>query len=121
MIVARTSLVVAALVIALSIGGAVLWGAAVIGVAQYAEDICLDDLYGRADYGGYRTAADAWPPSYECRLLGNDVKPVVVQHRGIALAWLGATMVFPVVYAVAATSGIVLWHRRRRSAYRTPT
>jgi hypothetical protein len=119
-IAARTSLVVAALVIALALGGAVLWGAAVIGVAQYAEDICFDDLDGRADYGGYRTAADVWPPSFECRLLGNDVEPVVVQHRGIALAWLGATMVFPVVYAVAATFCIVFWHCRRRSAYRTP-
>ena len=92
-----------------------------IGVAQYAEDICFDDLDGRADYGGFRTSADIWPPSFECRLLGNDVEPVVVQHHGIALACLGATMVFPVAYAVAATLGIVLWHCRRRSSYRAPT
>src|SRR5688572_3684147 len=92
-IAARTSVVVAALVIALAVGGAVLWGAAVIGVGQYAEDICFDDLDGRADYGGYRTAAELWPPSFECRLLGNDAEPVVVQHRGIALGWLGATLV----------------------------
>jgi len=114
-------LVVAALVIALAMAGVVLWGAAVIGVAQYAEDICFDDLDGRAEYGAFRTAADVWPPSHECRLLGNDVEPVVVQHRGVALARLGAIVVFPVAYAVAATRGIVFWHRRRRFSYRAPT
>ena len=29
-----------------------------IGVAQYAEDICFDDLDGRAEYGAYTSAAD---------------------------------------------------------------
>src|SRR4051812_7232807 len=38
--------------------GVVLWGAAVIGAAQYAEDICFDDLDGRAAYGASRTAED---------------------------------------------------------------
>jgi hypothetical protein len=114
-------LVVAALVIALAMAGVVLWGAAVIGVAQYAEDICFDDLDGRAEYGAFRTAADVWPPSYECSLLGNDMEPVVVQHRGVALARLGAIVVFPVAYAVAAALGIVLWHRRQRFSYRVPT
>ncbi len=117
----RTTLVAAALVIALAIGGVALWGAARIGVAQYAEDICFDDLDGRAEYGGYRTAADLWPPSFECKLLGNDVEPIVVQHRGIALARLGAITVFPIAYAVAASLGIVFWHRRRRSSYRAPS
>ena len=80
-----------------------------IGAARYAEDICFDDLDGRAEYGAYRTAADVWPPSYECRLLGNDVEPVLVQHRSVALARLGAIVVFPVAYSVAATLGIVFW------------
>ena len=111
-------MVVAALVIALAMAGVVLWGAAVIGVAQWAEDICFDDLDGRVEYGAYRTAEDGWPPSYECKLLGNDVEPVVVQHRRVALARVGAIVVFPVAYAVAATLGIVFWHRRRRSSYR---
>ena len=112
MVTGRASLVAAALVIALAMAGVVLRGTAVIGVAQYAEDICFDDLDGRAAYGAYRTAEDAWPPSYECRLLGNDVEPVVVQHRGIALARLGAIVVFPIAYAVAAMLGIVFWRRR---------
>ncbi|HUG63742.1 MAG TPA: hypothetical protein VMK83_00850 [Gaiellaceae bacterium] len=107
-------MVVGALVVALAMAGVVLWGAAVIGVAQYAEDTCFDDLGGRTEYGAFRTAADVWPPSYECRLLGNDVEPVVVQHRGVALARFGAIVVFPVAYAVAATLGIVFWHRRGR-------
>jgi hypothetical protein len=46
------------------------------------------------------------------------VEPVVVQHRRVALARVGAIVVFPVAYAVAATLGIVFWHRRRRSSYR---
>ena len=112
---------VAALVIALAMAGVVLWGAAVIGVAQYAEDICFDDLDGRAEYGAFRTAADVSPPSYECRLLGNDVEPVVLEHRGVALVRLGAIVVFPVAYAVAATLGIVFWHHRRRFSYRAPS
>ena len=111
----KKSLGVAALVIALAMAGVVLWGAAVIGVGQYAEDICFDDFDGRPGYGAYRTAEDAWPPSYECRLLGNDVEPVVVQHRGVALARRGAIVVFPVAYAVAAMLGIVFWRRRWRN------
>ena len=107
----RTSLGVVALVIALAMAGVVLWGAAVIGVAQYAEDICFDDLDGRAEYGAYRSAEDAWPPSCWCRLLGNDVEPIVVQHRGFALARLGTIVVFPVAYAVAALLAIVFWRR----------
>ena len=120
MVTGRTSLVVAALVIALAAAGVVLWGAAVAGVAQYAEDICLDDLVDRAEYGASRTDTDVWPPSYECSLMGNEVEPVVVQHRGIALARLGATVVFPVAYAVAATAGVVFWVRRR-TFNRAPT
>jgi hypothetical protein len=103
---------VAALVIALAVAGVVLWGAAVIGVGQYAEDICLDDLDGRAEYGASRSATNLWPPSYECRLLGNNVEPVVVQHRGVALARLGAIVVFPVAYVVATMLGIVFGRRR---------
>jgi hypothetical protein len=104
---------VVVLVIALAMAGVVLWGTAVIGVAQYADDICFDDLDGRADHGAYRIAAEVWPPSYQCMLLGNDVAPVVVQHRGVALARLGAIVVFPVAYAVAALLGIVFWRRSR--------
>jgi hypothetical protein len=112
---------VVSLVIALAMAGVVLWGAAVIGVGQYAEDICLDDLDGRAEYGGFRTAADVWPPSHECMLLGNNVDPMVLQHRGVALARLGAVVVFPVGYPVAATLGILFWHRRRRFSDQAPT
>ena len=107
-------MVVAALVIALAAAGVGLWGAAVVGAAQYAEDICLDDLVHRSEYGASRTDADVWPPSYECTLIGNGVEPLVVRHRGVALARLGATGVFPVAYAVAATAGLVFWVRRRR-------
>ena len=110
-----------AIVIALAAAGVVLWGAAVVGVGQYAEDICLDDLVSRAGYGASRTDAHVWPPSYECRLLGNDEDPVVVQHRGVALARLGATVLFPVAYAVAAIAGIVYWVRRRRLSNRDAT
>ena len=112
---------VAALVIALAAAGVVLWGAAVVGVAQYAEDICLDDLVGRAEYGASMTDANVWPPSYECSLLGNDEEPVVVQHRGVALVRLGAIVVFPFAYSVAATAGIVLWVRSRRPSNRVRT
>jgi hypothetical protein len=115
------AVVVAAIVIALAAAGVVLWGAAVIGVGQYAEDICLDDLVRRAGFGASRTDADVWPPSYECSLLGNEEKPFVVQHRSVALVRLGATVVLPVAYAVSATAGIVYWVRRRRFSNRDAT
>ena len=88
-----------------------------IGAAQYAEDICVDDLSDRAGYGASRATADVWPPSYECTLLGNDVEPVVVQHRDVALVRFGAIAVFPIAYAAAAL-GIVFGLGRR--ATRTP-
>lgn len=105
----------AVLILAIAVVGAVLWGTAVVGVAQFAEDLCFDDLDGRAGYGAFRTDSDLWPPSYECRLLGNDVEPVVVRHPDVALARLSAVVVLPVTYAVAATLGTAFWRRRRRA------
>lgn len=99
-------------VIAVMAAGLGIWGAGVFGVAQYAEDLCFDDLESRSGYGAYTASGELWPPSYECELRGNDVPPVIVQHRGVALAQLGATVVWPIAFVVAVMLGIVLWRRR---------
>lgn len=91
--------------------GLALWGAAVVGVAQHAEELCFDDLDGRAGYGAYRAESELWPPSHRCRLLSNDFEPVTVQHRGVALARFGALAVFPVAYS--GFVGMVVLGRRR--------
>ncbi|HWB71230.1 MAG TPA: hypothetical protein VG452_03365 [Egibacteraceae bacterium] len=103
-----------AFLVLMALAGVVLWGTALFAVAQYAEDLCFDDLEERVGYGAYTTETDLWPPSYECRLLGNDVEPVVVQHRGLAVARLGAVIGPPVAYALFGWLAITHWVRRRR-------
>lgn len=109
----------AALVLAIAVGSAGLLAAAAFGVAQYTEDLCFDDLDGRNGYGAYRSEWAAWPPSFDCELRGIGVDPVVVQHRGIAVAALLGAAVVPIAFAAGATAGIVSWRRRRRTL-RTP-
>lgn len=82
-----------------------------MAVAQYAEDLCFDDLDDRPGYRRYTSAAELWPPSHECRLSGATVEPVAVQHRGVAIARFGAVVV-PVAYlAVAAVASAVIMRR----------
>lgn len=101
----RSTLRVVILITVLAPAGGFIWALGVIGVAQYTEDICFDDLDGRRGYGGYNTASELWPPSYECRLLSNDLDPVVVQHRGVALARLAAIVGPPLGVGIAVVVG----------------
>ena len=92
-----------AVAIAALLGGAALWLVGVVAVGQSLEDVCLDDFDGRPGYGASQSRGNLWPPSLECRLVGSDVEPIVVQHRLEAVARFGAVVVFPVVYVLAAT------------------
>jgi len=92
-----------AVAIAVVLAGAAVWLVGIVGVGQSLEDVCLNDLDNRARYGAYQSRGSLWPPSLECRLVGSDVEPIVVQHRLEAVAWFGAVVVFPVVYGLAAT------------------
>ena len=110
----RSGFVTTMLMLAIALGGAALWAAAAIGVAQYTEDLRFDDLDVRAGYGAYRTEWTLWPPSFDCELRGNEVDPIVVQHRGVATVALTTVAAMTIVYAAAATAGVIVWRRRRR-------
>ena len=103
-----------ALGIGLLVMGMVTWVAGLIATGRYWEDLCFDDLEARPRYGSYRSEASIWPPTLECRLDGSGVEVIVVQHPVVALARLGAVVLFPVVYGL----GVVLllmwrpWARR---------
>ena len=104
-----TSATTVAIAIAVVLAGATVWLVGIVGVGQSLEDVCLNDLDNRARYGAYQSRASLWPPSLECRLVGSDVEPIVVQHRLEAVAWFGAVVVFPVVYGLAATLALIRW------------
>ena len=104
-----TSATTVAVAIALVLAGAAVWLVGIVGVGQSLEDVCLNDLDNRARYGAYQSRGSLWPPSLECRLVGSDVEPIVVQHRLEAVAWFGAVVVFPVVYGLAATLALIRW------------
>ena len=102
-----------AVVVAVLVGGTALWLVGIVGVGRSLEDVCFDDLESRARYGAYQSRESLWPPSFECRLLGADVEPIVVQHRLEAAARFGAVVVFPVVYCLGATLALVRWSGSR--------
>lgn len=113
--ISRSAFGTTTLVPAIAVGGAALLAAAAFGVAQYAEDLCFDDLDGHDGYGAHRSEWTTRPPSFDCELRGNGVDPVVVQHRGVAVAALAAAVVVPIAYATAGTAGVMSWRRRRRT------
>lgn len=97
-----------AVVIAVLVGGT-FWLVGIVGVGQSLEDVCFGDLESRPRYSASQSRARLWPPSLECRLLGSDVQPIVVQHRLGAVALFGAVVVFPVVYGLGATLALRRW------------
>jgi len=116
-----TSATTVAVAIAVVLAGAAVWLVGIVGVGQSLEDVCLNDLDNRARYGASQSRASFWPPSLECRLVGSDVEPIVVQHRLEAVAWFGAVVVFPVVYGLAATLALTRWRGARPASRFTPT
>ena len=109
-----------AVLIAVLVGGA-FWLVGIVGVGQSLEDVCFDDLESRTRYGAYQSREILWPPSLECRLLGSDVQPIVIQHRLGAVALFGAVAVFPVVYSLGATLALRHWFGSRPASRSTPT
>jgi hypothetical protein len=102
-----------AVTIAVLVGGTALWLVGIVGVGRSLEDACFDDLENRAPYGAYQSRGELWPPAFECRLLGSDVEPIVVEHRLEAAARFGAIFVFPVVYVLGATLALTRWSGSR--------
>lgn len=97
MIVARTRL---ALAVAAAAAVVVVWIGGLIGLAQYAEDLCFADaeLLG---YGGYTQTVQAWPPSVQCVLRSGWEQPgLTVDHRLLGAAISTWRYIFPPVAAV---------------------
>ena len=111
-----------AVAIAVLVGGIVLWLVGIVAVGQGLEDVCFDDLESRTRYGAYQSRGKLWPPSLECRLLGSDVEPIIVQHRLEAFTRFGAIVLFPVVYCLgAATLALTRLSGSRTASRFTPT
>jgi hypothetical protein len=104
MSVGRRLLIVAATTTA----AAVIWLVGLVGIGQYTEDICFDDLEEQVDYGSYTRTSTLFPPAIECTLDGAKLDPVVVDHR--AEASLGAAWGIAVPLATAV-GAIVLYRR----------
>lgn len=109
----RKALHTAAFAFASLVAGVVIWATGLIAVSQYTEDLCFDDLEANSGYGSYHSEETLWPPSFECRLAGSDVEPIVVHHRLVALAGFGTAVVFPIVYGLVALFVVARWSRRR--------
>jgi hypothetical protein len=102
------------IVIGVVLIGFVVWVSGLKGLANRAEALCFADLDSQRGFGGYRMSSGLWPPSFECRLAGSGVDPLVVHHPIQAIAWFGWLVAIP-VSSVAVT--LVLTFRCvRRSA-----
>lgn len=109
----REALLTSALALVVALVGVGIWVVGLIAGGQYTEDLCFDDLDARSGYGSYHSEGTLFPPSFECRLDGSDAEPVVVQHRLVAVARFGMTVVFPMIYGLLAVFAVARWSRGR--------
>ena len=107
----RRSISAAAIVSGAAIVGLAVWIVGLKGLANRAESICSTHLDNRLGYGAYRMSSELWLPSFECRLLGNAVEPVVVQHRLEAIGVFGWLVVIPILYVIATLILTRRWTR----------
>ena len=92
--------------------GLAAWVVGLAGLANRAESICLADTDNRLGYGAYEISRKLWWPSFECRLLGNSVDPIDVQHPLEAIVTFGWVVVVPVLYAIATLVFARRWARQ---------
>ena len=102
----------AAIVVTASLVGLAAWVVGLAGLANRAESICLADTDNRLGYGAYEISRKLWWPSFECRLLGNAVDPIDVQHPLEAIVTFGWVVVVPVLYAIATLVLTLRWARQ---------
>lgn len=105
-------LTAAAIVVSAALVGTIVWVAGLAGLANRAESICFADLDNRLGYGAYRISRKLWSLSFECRLLGNSVDPIDVQHPLEAIVTFGWVVVVPVLYAIATLVFALRWARQ---------
>ena len=107
-------LTAAAIVVSAALVGLVAWIVGLKGLANRAESMCFADLDDRPGYGAYRMSSELWLPSFECRLTGNSMEPIVVQHPLEASVAFGWVLVVPVVYSIAILTLTLRWTRQAR-------
>jgi len=107
-------LTAAAIVVGAALVGLVVWIAGLKGLANRAESLCFADLDNHLGYGAYRMSSELWLPSFECRLLGNSMEPIVVQHPLHAFVAFGWVVVVPVSYAIAILALTLKWTLQAR-------
>ena len=105
-------LTAAVIVVSSALVGLAVWVVGLNGLSNRAESICFADLDNRLGYGAYQISRNLWLPSFECRLLGNSVDPIDVQHPLEAIAAFGWVVVLPVVYAIATLALTLRWARQ---------
>jgi hypothetical protein len=94
--------------------GCVIWILGLVGLANRAESICFADVDNQLGYGAYEISRELWLPSFECRLLGDSVEPIVVEHPLEAIVTIGWVVGVPVLFAAATLAVSVCWARRAR-------
>jgi len=104
----------AAIVSGAALVGCFVWILGLVGLSNRAESICLADVDARVGYEAFEISRQLWLPSFECRLLGDSVEPVLVQHPIEAVVTIGWVVAVPVLFALAALAGLVRWARAAR-------
>ncbi len=104
----------AAIVAGAALFGFVGWIVGLKGLANRAESMCYADTDNHPGHGAFRMRSELWVPSFECRLSGNSVDQIVVQHRVEAIAAFGWVVVVPVVYAIVVLAVTFRWARQTR-------
>ncbi len=105
-------LTAAAIVVSSALVGLAVWVVGLKGLSNRAESICLADTDNRLGYGAYQISRKLWTPAFECRVLGNAVVPIDVQHPLEAIVAFGWIVVLPVLYAIATLALTLRWARQ---------
>ena len=108
----------AGIVVSAAFVGLVAWVMGLKGLANMGESSCFADLDNHLEYGAYEMSSELWLPSFECRLRGDSVEPIVVQHPIEAFVAFGWVVMVPVVYAIAVLAYTLRWARRDESQSR---
>jgi hypothetical protein len=107
-------LTAAAIVVGVALVSLVVWTIGLAGLANRAESLCFADLDNHPAHGAFQMSNELWPPSFECRLLGNSVEPIVVEHPLEAIVAFGGVVVVPVLGAIATLVFTLRWVRQAR-------
>ena len=110
----------ATIVVGTAVVGLFVWMIGLAGLGNRAESICFADTDNHPGHGAYQISGELWPPSFECRLMGNSVEPIVVQHPLEAIVAFGWVVVVPVLCAITAVALTLRWLRQGTPGVRTP-